>query len=82
MVRRDPVFHQPVGQGEVQGGAVHFTQESGTSLAAHVGRNAVLCGSTAFASSLLERRTAMGSDGATPLSHEVEGDFRHSGLGP
>ena len=36
----------------------------------------------AFASSLLERRTAMGSDGATPLSHEVEGDFRHSGLGP
>ena len=31
----------------------------------------------AFASSLLERRTAMGSDGATPLSHEVEGDFRH-----
>ena len=36
----------------------------------------------AFASSLLDRRTAMGSDGATPLSHEVEGDFRHSGLGP
>ena len=25
-------------------------------------------------------RTAMGSDGATPLSHEVEGDSRHSGL--
>ena len=36
----------------------------------------------AFASSLLERRTAMGSDGATPLSHEVEGDFRHSGSRP
>ena len=30
----------------------------------------------AFVSSLLERRTAMGSDGATPVSHEVEGDFR------
>ena len=35
----------------------------------------------AFASSLLERRTARGSDGANPLSHEVEGDFKHSGLG-
>ena len=34
-----------------------------------------------FASSLLERLTAMGSDGATPLSHEVEGNFRHSGVG-
>ena len=42
MVRRDPVYHQPVGQGEVQGGAVRSTQESGTSLAAQVGRNAVL----------------------------------------
>ena len=39
------VFHQPVGQGEVQGGAVRLTQESGTTLAAQVGRNAVLCGS-------------------------------------
>ena len=39
------LFHQPVGQGEVQCGAVRFTQESGTSLAAQVGRNAVLCGS-------------------------------------
>ena len=45
MVSRDPVFHQPVGQGQVQGGAVRFTQESGTSLAAQVGRDAVLCGS-------------------------------------
>ena len=45
MVRRDPVFHQPVGQGEVQGGAVCLAQESGTSLAAQVGRNAVLCSS-------------------------------------
>ena len=36
----------------------------------------------AFASSLLEGLIAMGSDGATPLSHEVEGNFRHSGLGP
>ncbi len=40
------------------------------------------CAARAFASSLLDRRTALGSDGATPLSHEVEGDFRHSGSGP
>ena len=36
----------------------------------------------AYASSVLDRRTAVGSDGVIPLSHDVEGDFRHLGLGP
>ena len=36
----------------------------------------------AVASSLLKRRTAVGSDCATPLSHDVEEDFWHSGVRP
>ena len=35
----------------------------------------------AFATSLLELRTAHGADGATPPAHEVVADFRCAGLG-
>ena len=35
----------------------------------------------AFASSLLKRRTAMGADGATPLSHESKGISGTQGWG-
>ena len=35
----------------------------------------------AFATSLLEFRTAHGADGATPPAHEVVADFRYAGLG-
>ena len=35
----------------------------------------------AFATSLLEMRTAHGADGAPPPAHEVVADFRYAGLG-
>ena len=35
----------------------------------------------AFATSLLEFRTAHGADGVTPPAYEVVADFRHAGLG-
>ena len=55
---------------------------NGAVLAAQMGRNAMLscAAARAFVSSLLDRRTAESSDGVTPLSHDVEGDFRHWGL--
>ena len=37
-------------------------------------------GARALAASLLELRSSGGVDGPTPLSHEVEGDHRYSGL--
>ena len=35
---------------------------------------------TAVAASLLEMQGCVGTDGASPAGHEVEGDFRHAGL--
>ena len=45
VVRREPFFHQLVGQGQVQGETVPLAQESGASLAVLVRRDAVLSGS-------------------------------------
>ena len=67
-------FHQTVGKGQVQGGTTSLAKESGARLAAQVWRDAV-------ASSLLECRTAVGSDGATPFFPQGGRNFKLSGYG-
>ena len=80
MVRGDPFFHQSIGKGKGQGGTL-LRRRVEQAWRLRWGAMLSCAAARAFASSLMDRRTAVGSDGVTLLSHDVEGDFRHSGLG-
>ena len=68
---------QSVGQGQGQARASASAREGLARCSGTDGRLSWLAAAKAFALSLLERRSGLGSDGDTPLTTEVISDHQH-----